>query len=231
LYISGTKDVELAALAQDAGTVGANRQYKAAPAACRVLDILISLAALIFLAPLMIVVAVAIKIQDGGPIFFGHARIGYRGESFRCWKFRSMVVDAEQRLAALLARDAEARREWAADHKLRRDPRITLLGRFLRVSSIDELPQLFNVLKGEMSLVGPRPIVTAEVARYGRWFSRYCAVRPGITGLWQVSGRNDVSYRQRVAMDVLFARRWSFGSYVAILVATVPAVLARRGSY
>jgi len=190
-----------------------------------------ALAGLLFVAPLMIVVAIAIKIQDGGPVFFGHSRIGYEGRSFRCWKFRSMVVDAEARLAALLARSPEARREWEADQKLRDDPRVTLLGRILRVSSIDELPQLFNVLRGEMSLVGPRPIVTGEVARYGRRFSQYCSVRPGITGLWQISGRNDVSYRRRVAMDTVFANTLSLSLYLKILFATVPAVLKREGSY
>jgi exopolysaccharide production protein ExoY len=197
----------------------------------RALDILIALSVLIFMAPLMIMVAVAIKVQDGGPILFGHGRVGLDGRAFRCWKFRSMVVDAEARLAALLARDPQARSEWDADHKLRHDPRVTAFGRFLRVTSLDEFPQLFNVLAGEMSLVGPRPIVTAEVGRYGRWFDRYCAVRPGITGLWQVSGRNDVNYRQRVAMDVLYAKSRSMGLYLKILVATVPAVLLRQGSY
>lgn len=198
---------------------------------CRGLDIVISLVALIFVAPLMVVVAIAVKIQDGGPVFFGHSRIGYEGRAFRCWKFRSMVVDADARLAALLARSPEARKEWDDNQKLRKDPRVTLLGRMLRVSSIDELPQLFNVLIGEMSLVGPRPIVTAEVARYGSRFNHYCSVRPGITGLWQVSGRSDTGYRTRVAMDTVFAKRASPRLYLALLLATVPAVLYRRGSY
>jgi exopolysaccharide production protein ExoY len=231
MYISGTKDVEFANVAKDMGETRANRARKPAPTACRVLDIMIASAVLMFVAPLMLVVAIAIKIQDGGPVFFGHGRIGYEGRSFRCWKFRSMVVDAEARLSALLASDPEARREWDADQKLRRDPRVTLLGRFLRVSSVDELPQLFNVLTGEMSLVGPRPIVTAEVARYGSRFASYCSVRPGITGLWQVSGRNDVGYRSRVAMDTVFAKRCSASLYVQVLLATVPAVLCRKGSY
>jgi exopolysaccharide production protein ExoY len=198
---------------------------------CRVFDIIIATLAIVWLAPLMVLVALAVKLQDSGPIFFGQVRIGRNGEKFRCWKFRSMVVDAEARLAALLERDEAARREWEADHKLRCDPRITTLGRFIRVSSLDELPQLFNVLSGEMSLVGPRPIVAAEVGRYGHWFKSYCNVRPGITGIWQVSGRNDVNYRRRVAMDVYFARAQSPSLYVRLLVATVPAVLRRSGSY
>ena len=127
--------------------------------------------------------------------------------------------------------DPELRREWETTFKLRRDPRITALGAFLRKSSLDELPQLFNILKGEMSVVGPRPIVAAEVARYGRWYRDYCNVRPGLTGLWQVSGRNDVNYRRRVALDVAYARRRSLGLYLKIIIATVPAVLLRNGSY
>jgi lipopolysaccharide/colanic/teichoic acid biosynthesis glycosyltransferase len=198
---------------------------------CRVLDVVFSLGALIFVLPLMLATAAAIKVQDGGPILFGHMRIGQGGRAFRCWKFRSMVVDAEARLAAVLARDPRARAEWEADHKLRRDPRVTALGRFIRLTSIDELPQLLNVLRGEMSLVGPRPIVPDEARRYGRWFRHYCAVRPGVTGIWQVSGRNDVDYRRRVAMDVLLAKTVTPKRYLVILLATVPAVARRSGSY
>jgi lipopolysaccharide/colanic/teichoic acid biosynthesis glycosyltransferase len=142
-----------------------------------------------------------------------------------------MAIDAEQRLAALLAQDPLARAEWERDHKLRNDPRVTRLGVFLRKTSLDELPQLFNVLRGEMSLVGPRPIVDAEVAKYGRRFANYCAIKPGITGLWQVSGRNDTSYRARVAMDCVYARQRNVVMDGMIIAATVPAVLMRRGSY
>ncbi|PTS81668.1 MULTISPECIES: sugar transferase [unclassified Caulobacter] len=196
-----------------------------------IVDLVIASIALVFLAPLMLMVAIAIKLQDGGPVMFGHVRIGRHGKKFRCLKFRSMVTDSNERLAALLARDEDARREWAADHKLRNDPRITPLGAFLRKSSLDELPQLLNVLRGEMSLVGPRPIVDSEVVRYGRAFPRYCSVLPGVTGLWQVSGRNNVSYRRRVALDVLYAKRKSFSLYCYILLKTLPAVLLREGSY
>lgn len=197
----------------------------------RAADVLIALVALWFFAPLMLLLALAIKVQDGGPVTFGHSRVGRDGRTFTCFKFRSMVVDAETRLQNLLAADAMARAEWEVDQKLRRDPRVTRLGEMLRKSSLDELPQLFNVLRGEMSIVGPRPIVAAEIVRYGRAFRYYKAVRPGITGLWQASGRNNVSYRRRVAMDVLFAKRRSFGLYVYILAKTVPAVLLRDGSY
>ncbi len=186
---------------------------------------------LIFLAPLMLLVAATIKLQDGGPILFGHTRIGKGGRTFKCWKFRSMVVDAEVRLKALLDRDLEARIEWDRDHKLREDPRVTAFGDFLRRSSIDELPQLFNVLAGEMSLVGPRPIVASEQARYRHYFRLYCQMRPGITGLWQVSGRSDTSYRRRVALDVAYARARTLKLYFQILFATAPAVLARKGAH
>ena len=142
-----------------------------------------------------------------------------------------MVVDADERLKRLLEMDPAARSEWKLTHKLRNDPRITKLGRFLRKSSLDELPQLINVLRGEMSLVGPRPIVHSEIVHYGRWFSSYCSVRPGITGVWQVSGRNDTSYRRRVAMDHLYARNNSLRLYLWVMLMTMPAVLSRRGSY
>lgn len=196
----------------------------------RTLDVVLAGTLLLLVLPLMLTVAFILAIE-GGPVLFAHSRIGYGGRCFRCLKFRTMVVDAEERLARLLRDDPAARLEWARDHKLRNDPRVTSLGRFLRRSSLDELPQLVNVLRGEMSLVGPRPIVEAEIARYGRRFSRYCAVKPGITGIWQVSGRNDVAYSTRVAMDCLFAKSLSPSLYLWLVIATVPAVLTRRGSY
>lgn len=195
------------------------------------MNIVVALAALLFLLPVMLLVGLVIYAQDGGPILFAHQRIGLNGRRFYCLKFRSMAADAEQRLAALLATDPAARAEWQKDHKLRRDPRVTRLGAFLRKTSLDELPQLLNVLRGDMSLVGPRPIVEAEIAKYGRRFRDYCAVKPGITGLWQVRGRNDTSYRTRVALDCVYARRRNVGLDAYIIACTVPAVLARRGSY
>ncbi len=200
-------------------------------AAERILDIVLAAALLIVFSPVFLLIAIAVKIQDGGPALFAQSRIGQDGKTFRCLKFRSMVLNAEARLEALLANDPVAREEWERDHKLRHDPRITWLGRFLRKSSLDELPQLINVLNGQMSLVGPRPIVAAEIKRYGRRFDAYCQVRPGITGLWQVGGRNDVSYRRRIAYDVLYVRDRSPQLYVAILFRTIPAVLLRSGSY
>ena len=191
----------------------------------------LALLGLLFVLPLMIAVALAIWVQDRGPVLFAHRRVGRGGKPFYCLKFRSMALDSEARLAELLATDPVARTEWEADHKLRNDPRVTPLGVFLRKTSLDELPQLFNVLRGEMNLVGPRPIVEAEIVKYGPRFRHYCAVKPGITGLWQVSGRNDVSYRARVAMDTLYARRHSAKLDAWVILATIPAVLARKGSY
>jgi lipopolysaccharide/colanic/teichoic acid biosynthesis glycosyltransferase len=187
--------------------------------------------ALLFFLPLMVMVALAIWCQDRGPVFFAHRRIGREGRRFSCLKFRSMAIDAEERLHEVLNDDPEAFAEWKRDHKLRRDPRVTRLGLFLRRSSLDELPQLINVLRGEMDLVGPRPIVDGEIPKYGARFKHYCAVNPGITGLWQVSGRNDASYRSRVAMDCVYARSKSVPLDLWILLATVPAVLLRKGSY
>lgn len=197
----------------------------------RTLDVVLSLLGLLFLMPLMGCIALAIAIQDGRPIFFAHRRVGQGGRSFNCLKFRSMANDAEARLADLLASDPNARAEWNISYKLKDDPRITPLGRFLRRSSLDELPQFLNVLRGDMSLVGPRPIVEAEIPLYRHRIHHYCAVRPGITGIWQISGRNDVDYRTRVAMDCLYLKSKSPMLYLWIVVATVPAVLARRGSY
>lgn len=197
----------------------------------RVVDVAVAGLGVLALAPLFALIAALVWMQDGGSPVFAHRRIGRNGRRFACFKFRTMVRDAESRLRAVLAADPEARAEWARDHKLRSDPRITGLGVFLRKYSLDELPQLLNVLAGEMSLVGPRPIVEAEIAKYGRRFKDYCTVKPGLTGLWQVSGRNDVSYRRRVAIDVVYARQKCLGLDLHIMVRTLPAVLARRGSY
>ncbi|MGR4865406.1 sugar transferase [Caulobacter sp. LARHSG274] len=228
---SGESTLSLMVGADDAPATQPRDKTDAAIDASRVADIALASALLVFVMPLLLIVALMIKLQDGGPIIFAHRRVGRGGVAFDCLKFRSMVVDSEARLSELLQRDPRARAEWETDHKLRKDPRVTPLGDLLRRSSIDELPQLLNVLKGEMSLVGPRPIVGAEAVRYGRWFNAYCAVRPGLSGLWQVSGRNDVAYRRRIALDRLYARRRSFGLYIYILLKTVPAVLLREGSY
>jgi Undecaprenyl-phosphate galactose phosphotransferase WbaP len=202
----------------------ANRAVK------RIFDLAAASAALLSLGGLMLVIALLVR-RDGGPALYAHFRIGLSGRRFRCLKFRTMVTDADRVLKAHLAASPEAAEEWARDRKLRDDPRLTPLGRFLRKSSIDELPQLINVLKGEMSLVGPRPIVENEQAFYGDDLDFYLQVRPGITGLWQVSGRSNVAYARRVALDSWYVRNWSLWHDVAILCGTVPAVLRREGAY
>jgi exopolysaccharide production protein ExoY len=196
----------------------------------RLLDVVIAALLLVLLFPVMMLVAVIIYLVDPGPVIFAHQRIGRDGKAFPCLKFRSMYVGAEQRLKNILDADPVLRQQWERDHKLAVDPRITKIGKFLRVTSLDELPQLFNVLIGDMSMVGPRPIVAGEINRYGRFIVFYYSVRPGLTGLWQVSGRSSTSYRRRVASDVLYARTKSLGFDLKIMAATVPAVLAGQGS-
>ena len=186
---------------------------------------------LLFSLPLMLITGLAVWLLDGGPILFKHRRIGRRGQPFGCLKFRTMRVDAEERLNELLSRDPAARQEWERDQKLRNDPRITPLGHFLRKSSLDELPQLFNLIRGEMNLVGPRPIVESEIYRYGSRIRNYYQVKPGITGLWQVSGRNQLGYRRRVAIDTIYAKRRSLALDLWIIIRTVPVVLLSKGSF
>ncbi|MCA3305958.1 MAG: sugar transferase [Roseomonas sp.] len=213
-------------------TIGLERDRKALfPIAKRALDIIGAGVGLVLLAPFFLIVALMVR-ADGGPAFFAHQRVGRGGKLFGCLKFRSMVVDSQARLEALMANDPTARAEWEATRKLKNDPRITPIGRFLRSTSLDELPQLINVLRGEMSLVGPRPVQEAEIDRYyGASAAHYMAVRPGITGLWQVSGRNETSYESRVALDVAYVSRPSLLADLSILLRTPVAVLSRRGAH
>ena len=194
----------------------------------RPMDIILALLMLPILVPVIAVLWLMVR-RDGGNGFFGHARVGRDGRVFKCWKMRSMEVNAEEKLASYLKTNTAAAAEWARDHKLDNDPRITKIGGFLRKSSLDELPQIWNVLKGEMSFVGPRPVVAEELNRYGssRW--AYLQARPGITGLWQVSGRNDVSYDDRVAMDVRYSVDMRFQRDIWILAKTAGAVLYGTG--
>jgi exopolysaccharide production protein ExoY len=191
----------------------------------RLLDISVALAALILLCPLMLMVASLIKLTIGGPVIFAHPRVGLNGRTFRCLKFRSMIINGDEVLGRYLESNPAAAREWRENRKLKSDPRVTPLGRLLRKSSLDELPQFFNVLRGEMSCVGPRPIVAAELERYGSHVGCYLGARPGITGMWQVSGRSMLRYRRRVALDRIYVRHWSIWLDIALLVRTVPAVL------
>lgn len=197
----------------------------------RAFDLVVGTAILLVSAPLMAVIALAIKFDSPGPVIFAHKRIGRGGREFRCYKFRTMVVNAEAVLQELLRKDPALRAEWERDFKLKNDPRITRVGKFLRKTSLDELPQIFNVLKGEMSLVGPRPIVRKEVLRFGPYIDDFYLVRPGITGLWQVSGRNDIDYPERVRLESWYVRNWSLWLDITILIRTVGVVLARRGAY
>jgi lipopolysaccharide/colanic/teichoic acid biosynthesis glycosyltransferase len=200
------------------------------PALKRAMDVAGALALLAVLAPIFAVIALLVR-ADGGPALFGHRRVGRGGSDFRCLKFRSMVIDSQARLEALLASDPVARAEWEATRKLRDDPRVTRIGRFLRATSLDELPQLINVLRGEMSLVGPRPVIRTELETlYGAAGAHYISVRPGITGLWQVSGRSETSYAQRVALDVAYVAQPSLWTDIKILLRTPVVVLARKGA-
>jgi lipopolysaccharide/colanic/teichoic acid biosynthesis glycosyltransferase len=197
----------------------------------RLFDIVIAFMALVLFLPLITMLIVAMRVSSPGPVLFSQRRVGRHGSMFPCLKFRTMLVDSDRVLKELLDTVPAARAEWERDFKLRDDPRITPIGKILRKLSLDELPQLLNVLAGHMSIVGPRPIVPAEIERYGVFFPDYCSVRPGLTGLWQVSGRNDVSYAERVQMDVLYARTKSLLFDVSIIARTVPAVVGARGSY
>jgi lipopolysaccharide/colanic/teichoic acid biosynthesis glycosyltransferase len=196
----------------------------------RVFDMVGAAAGIFVLSPLILVIVCCILSTGSSPIF-RHRRVGRFGEFFDCLKFRTMVKDADQVLQRLLDSDRLVKEEWLRDHKLKNDPRITRIGRFLRKTSLDELPQLWNVLLGQMSLVGPRPVVPDELLRYGRKIPVYLSTRPGLTGLWQVSGRNEVSYRRRVALDVCYVKSRSVILDTYILIKTVPAVIAKSGAY
>jgi lipopolysaccharide/colanic/teichoic acid biosynthesis glycosyltransferase len=194
----------------------------------RAADLVLAVLMLAALGPLIVVLAGLVAL-DGGVPFFAHERIGRGGRRFRCWKIRTMVTDADARLRHLLETDPAARAEWGTRRKLTDDPRVTMLGRFLRETSLDELPQLYNVLRGDMSLVGPRPITGDELPLYGEGVNAYFELRPALTGLWQVGGRNDLDYCDRARLDLEYSHAITFTRDLLILVATVRAVLARTG--
>ena len=196
----------------------------------RCFDIVGALLIIVILSPLLLYIAYKVR-KDGGPAIYGHLRVGKNGKSFKCLKFRSMVTNSKEVLEELLMCDENARLEWNNTFKLKKDPRITKIGKFLRGSSLDELPQLFNVLKGEMSLVGPRPIITAELKRYHDEVDYYLLSKPGMTGLWQVSGRSDVDYETRVYFDAWYVKNWSMWNDIAILFKTISTVLKKNGAY
>lgn len=196
----------------------------------RLFDLCIATGILLLLSPVMFYIGWKVS-RDGASPFYGHERIGYEGRTFKCLKFRSMIANSAEVLEDLLRNDPDAKREWESDFKLKNDPRITKLGHFIRKTSLDELPQLFNVIKGEMSLVGPRPIVREELERYGDDKVYYLMVKPGITGLWQVSGRNDVDYATRVYLDSWYVKNWALWNDIAIMFKTISVVLNRTGAY
>lgn len=197
----------------------------------RIFDIFVCLILSIVIIPILIIIAVAIKFDSKGPIIFSHNRVGYRGKDFKCYKFRTMVANSQQVLEKMLETNPELREQWQEDFKLKDDPRITRIGKILRKSSLDELPQIFNVLKCDMSLVGPRPIVRGEIHKFGAHIKEYLMVRPGMTGLWVNSGRNDVDYDERVQMETWYVRNWSLWMDISLLFRTIPVVLGRKGAY
>jgi len=197
----------------------------------RVVDITLAISGILLLAPLLIICFLATIATSRGPAIFRHRRVGFNGKHFDCYKFRTMVTDAPERLRKLLESDPAAAAEWTANRKLRNDPRVTAIGAILRKSSLDELPQLFNVLKGNMSIVGPRPVTDDELERYSTAIGAYLACRPGITGLWQVSGRSTTTYDKRVACDAFYARNWSMTLDAKILIVTIPSLLASDSAY
>jgi exopolysaccharide production protein ExoY len=197
----------------------------------RVIDIILAVSGIVLLAPLLIICFVVTVVTSPGPALFRHRRVGFNGKYFDCLKFRTMATDAPERLRQLLESDPAAAAEWAADRKLRHDPRVTVIGEILRKSSLDELPQLFNVLRGDMSIVGPRPVTEEELVRYSSAIGAYLACRPGITGLWQVSGRSTTTYKKRVACDTFYARKWSMALDAKIVIVTLPALLLSDSAY
>jgi len=195
-------------------------------------DITVSIIMLPVLLPLIFILGLLIKLDSPGPIFFTHQRIGKNGKVIKVYKFRTMYIDAEKRLKEILQKDEEARKEWETYYKLKNDPRVTKIGKFLRKTSLDELPQIFNVLKGEMSLVGPRPVIKDEIEKYYKDFAEYYyMVKPGITGLWQVSGRSNTDYDFRVEIDTCYVLNWSLWLDIIILFKTIKVVLKREGAY
>jgi exopolysaccharide production protein ExoY len=197
----------------------------------RIFDFIFTLFFFVLALPVFVGVAAALKLADRGPLIFKHTRVGLGGRRFSCFKFRTMIVGAEKALNSLLDADADARAQWERCQKLAYDPRITPVGRFLRRQSIDELPQLINVLRGEMSLVGPRPITPSEMSRYGANLGLYLSARPGVTGPWQISGRSDCDFDRRVKLDADYVSSWRFSNDLFILLQTIRAVLSRKGSY
>jgi len=197
----------------------------------RCFDLIVSTSVALLASPMLLILCLAVRVSSPGPLFYGQRRIGKNGEIFKVWKFRSMVVDADKVLKTHLDSDFALREEWDQNHKLKRDPRITWIGRFLRKSSLDELPQIWNIICGQMSLVGPRPITPSEIERYGKIFGQYLRVIPGVTGLWQISGRNNTTYELRTRIDDYYVRNWSLSLDIYILFRTFKTIFLSEGAY
>jgi Undecaprenyl-phosphate galactose phosphotransferase WbaP len=197
----------------------------------RCIDLLLLLISSPITIPVTVFIALIVKITSPGPIFYGHKRIGKNGREFKCWKFRSMVIDADKQLEKILAENPEMRAEWEKDRKFTNDPRVTKIGKILRKTSIDEIPQFFNILTGEMSFIGPRPVTEPELAKYGKKSDFILSVQPGLSGMWQISGRSDTGYEERVTLDSYYIQNWSVWLDIWIIIKTVYVVLRGKGAY
>lgn len=226
---SGVEADRLVAWAGNPPAGGVNKIHGSALK--RAMDLVMAFTVLTFLSPVLLGVYALLKVFDPGPALFSQLRVGRDGRTFTVYKFRTMHIDAQERLDHLLATDPKAAAEWAEFQKLKRDPRVTMLGRILRKSSLDELPQLLNIVRGEMSVIGPRPVTSGEIHRYGAEYPYYTAVRPGVLGLWQVKGRNKLTYPERIAYDVQYVKTWSIWQDIKILFMAVPVVLLGLGAY
>ncbi|SJM32219.1 Undecaprenyl-phosphate galactose phosphotransferase [Mesorhizobium delmotii] len=220
--VSLEPDMQTASIEEDAR---GDRRQPLGGWAKRLLDLMVASTALILASPILVLIPLLIKATTGGPVLFVHRRIGFNGKAFDCYKFRTMVPNAEEVLERHLSCNPQAAQEWAANQKLKCDPRILFLGNMLRKSSLDELPQLFNILRGDMSCVGPRPVVADELQRYGAASHEYLKTRPGLTGLWQINGRNMTEYSHRVLLDMQYVRTWSLRRDLSILMRTIPAIM------
>ena len=197
----------------------------------RFIDLFLLLISSPITIPVVLIVSLAIKISSPGPVFYGHKRTGRNGREFKCWKFRSMVIDADKQLEKILAENPQMRAEWEKDRKFTNDPRVTKIGKILRKTSIDEIPQFFNILTGEMSFIGPRPVTEPELKKYGNKAEFILSVQPGLSGMWQISGRSDTGYEERVTLDSYYIQNWSVWLDIWIIIKTVYVVLRGKGAY
>jgi len=197
----------------------------------RLLDLFLVFMSLPIVLPVVFVIAILIKATSPGPVFYGHMRVGKNGKPLKAWKFRSMVIDADKQLAHILATDPVRAAEWEKDRKFTDDPRVTKIGKFLRKTSLDEIPQLWNIFLGQMSFVGPRPVTKPELAKYGKYADYVLSVKPGLSGMWQISGRSDTGYEERITLDTYYIQNWSLWLDIWIIIKTVWVVIKGKGAY